>query len=94
MSKNTSKEADWAMVVACLSPTKRLVTLTPEADLTARLLCDGMGKLSKADVDPVDGYPASDWSHVRDSSDEAITACAAYLRKACPAVTVATPHKL
>lgn len=77
---NTSTTNDWDLVVACLSPTKSTTKLSGEANLAARLLCDGMGKLSKADIDPVDNYPASDWSHVRDSSNEAIAACAAYLR--------------
>lgn len=77
---NTKTASDWELVVACLSPTQGRVRISREATLAAQLLCDGMGRLHKADVDPVDNYPASDWSHVRDSSDHAVAACGTYLR--------------
>jgi len=76
----TNEMGDWDLVVACLG-IRRTIKLSNEADLAARLLCDGMGQLSKSDLDPADHYPATDWSHVRDSSEQAITRCAAYLRQ-------------
>jgi hypothetical protein len=65
----------WDLVVACLSPTKASVELSAEADLHARLLCDGFGKLDRrSDL-------VYDWSHVRDSSEAALDACAEFLTK-------------
>ena len=81
MTTNPASMSDWDLVVACLSPTQGTIRLSREADLAARLLCNGMGKLSKGDLDPRDNYPATDWSHVRDSSEEAVAQCAAYLRQ-------------
>jgi hypothetical protein len=69
------------LVVACLyhSPDVR-VEVSALVDRRARFLCDGFGNLSERDLDPTDSYPLYDWSHVRDSSDEAIEVCACFLR--------------
>jgi hypothetical protein len=80
MNTNPASMSDWDLVVACLG-IRSTIKLSREADLAARLLCDGMGRLSKSDLDPADYYPATDWSHVRDSSEAAVTQCAAYLRQ-------------
>lgn len=75
-----STPSDWDLVTACLSPTKATITIPSAIERQARLLCDGMGKLRETDLDPSDGYPLHDWSHVRDSSEGAVKACAAFLR--------------
>lgn len=72
---------DWDIIVACLSPTKATVTIPSGVDRHARFLCDGMGPLSQENLDPNDSYLLYDWSHVRDSSVEALAECAAYLRR-------------
>jgi len=77
---NQENLTDWDLIVACLSPTKGTITIHTAADRQARLLCDGMGKLSVADL-PADLYPLYDWSHVRDSSEAAVTECAKFLRQ-------------
>jgi len=79
--QNIHTMSDWDIIVACLSPTQKTIDIGAEASLAARLLCDGQGQLMLADLDPIDNYPASDWSHVRDSSEPALRTCAAYLRQ-------------
>ena len=73
--------SDREVVVAFLHYKGMFRTVTSKvADKMARLLCDGFGQLSEKNLNPKDLYPLYDWSHVRDSSDEGIAQCAAYLR--------------
>lgn len=80
---------DWTLVVACLSPTKRTIEISPWAQRPARLLGDGFGNLS-SQIDDGNEWAEDalwDWSHLRDSSPEAIAACAAYLRSTLQAAS-------
>jgi hypothetical protein len=84
VEEDPQKAANWELVVSCLSPTKGTVRQAAIAGdegaatifEVAYLLCDGFGQ--------IDGRWAReqcwDWSHVRDSSDEALARCADYLR--------------
>ena len=73
-------EADWTLIVDCLSYTGRYRDLlTPEQRKQARLLGDGFGKLDKGDPN------LFDWSHIRDSSAGALNDIVIYLR-ALPAI--------
>lgn len=80
-ASNQESLSDWQLVVAYLSPAKSSIAIPSGIERHARLLCDGMGHLAETDLDPTDSYPLYDWSHVRDSSDDAIAECAAFLRR-------------
>lgn len=72
--------ADRDLVVACLHYSGAYYgRLLRGADLGARLLCDGFGRLSSAELDTLG--VTYDWSHVRDSSPAAIASTASYLRQ-------------
>ena len=72
-------EVAWAVVVACLhyKGSCHALTRTLRADKHARTLADGFGKLDPHSP----GYEDClwDWSHVRDSSPEAVTHMADFL---------------
>jgi hypothetical protein len=74
--------SDWEVVVWCLSPTQdKLGHLVSVADKEkARRLADGMGRVTP-EMEARDPGVLWDWSHVRDSSPEAIAAMAKFLRQ-------------
>lgn len=74
---NFENLSSWNLLVATLSPTKSEIKLPVGIDRHARTLCDGFGNVPDSDPHGV----LYDWSHVRDSSDEAIERAAAYVRR-------------
>ena len=53
--------------------------IPPESQWHAYCLCDGFGKMTSEQLRGING--GWDWSHVRDSSDEAMKECAQFLRE-------------
>ena len=69
----SNPKTDWALIVACLHDSGEL-KLTIEEELMVRRQADGLGEgIALTEV-------LMDWSHVRDSSDEAIWRMAFMLR--------------
>jgi hypothetical protein len=78
IEKLASVLSDWDLLVACLGPTTAMFQLTTEDDERARVLCDGFGRMSAAMLWELEAL--FDWSHVRDSSPEAIAEAATFIR--------------
>ncbi len=70
--------SDWLLLCACLGPTTAMFQLTTEDEERARVLCDGFGRMSAAQLWELEAL--FDWSHVRDSSPEAIAEAATFIR--------------
>ena len=79
IKKLAGEMTDWDLLVATLSPTQASINLETTLDKEARARCDGFGSMSIKELEMIDAL--FDWSHVRDSSKEAIASAAAFIRK-------------
>lgn len=70
---------DWALLVWTLSPTMARVNLAGLFDKEARARCDGFGRMSIQELEDLGAL--FDWSHVRDSSEDAIESAASFIRE-------------
>lgn len=70
--------SDWLLLVACLGPTTAMFQLTEKDEIRARELCDGFGRMTVRQLTSLDAL--FDFSHVRDSTPEAIAAAATFIR--------------
>jgi hypothetical protein len=74
-------KGDWELLVAALYHCQKgwTIHLTTVQEMQVRVLGDGYGKMSWKEL--VRRQLAYDWSHVRDSSPEAVLAMAAKIRE-------------
>lgn len=83
--------ADRDLVVACLHYTGELYDRIPWPIAWATYCRgDGFGGLTSGELLEING--GWDWSHVRDSSDDAIAEMAAHLRRALPEILASKPR--
>ena len=88
IEKLAAEMTDWELLVAALGPTKSIFQLTTKDDERARVLCDGFGRMSAAQLRELEA--TFDWSHVRDSTPAAIAEAATFIRD--KALRNATPR--
>lgn len=71
---------DWPLIVSHMhfNGNRYRKDLTDEQMWTIYCLADGFGKMTSAELSKING--GWDWSHIRDSSDEAITRMANRIR--------------
>lgn len=79
IKKLAGEMSDWDLLVAALSPTQGSFLLEEKFDKQARARCDGFGLMSIKELERIDAL--FDWSHVRDSSKNAIASAALFIRK-------------
>ncbi len=79
IKKLAGEMTDWDLLVATLSPTQGSILLEEKFDKEARARCDGFGRMTIKELERIDAL--FDWSHVRDSSKEAIASAALFVRK-------------